>query len=101
MRKVFQRFTPVAQRLLDELDTLLGPTKHCFAVMTSLDLLCQKTACKNSKVADQLLEWTLHGYLLSASVDCFLPSCFVLFELPCVACLSFVLQPCLRREAWR
>ena len=65
-RKVFKRMTPKAQRLLEDIDSLLGSTGHAFANITNLEVLCNKTACKQSNVSDELLEWILHGYLLGA-----------------------------------
>ena len=63
-RKIYARFTPGAQALLDQLDTACGPLKHCFGFIANLDILCQKTSCKQAKVQDHLLEWCLQGFYL-------------------------------------
>ena len=69
IRKVYKRMTPKAQFLLDDLDTRVGSMNHAYANISNLDLLCSKTACKQPTVANELLEWTLHGFVLGAVAE--------------------------------
>lgn len=81
LRKIYGRFTPKAQEVLNDLDNLLGPRQHAYGVLSNLDVLCNKTSCKNKEVANHLLEWVLTGYWLSSQAALLF---FVLLEDSCL-----------------
>ena len=52
--KIAARLTPAVIDCLDELESLFG-RKHPLGSVINLDIVCQKTSCKNSPLQDKLM----------------------------------------------